>query len=478
MSENAAQAQSSAQGAAVATAAQGTASQEASEYESERGASEPRNEQPSVRTRIEATPGNPRGYPPFEITKVREYTNNQLKYYARTAAIPSAQLAAFKKAVKERNEINTLAGWSGDTTSEEELSDGPLEPAVRKQLREPLRQQQVELSFNNDDEPDSDYPEPIPGIKGIKVDERITKLKAVSDLDNFEEWKYDLRCAFEGDPNRYTRGSSRILTAIMYTEGELKSQHAEASKEYPLLRTHWRKFLRWVEHNVLYGDAQWATALKEYHNTYQKDDENPAQFYGRLRKRASAARRTLAPTEYFSRLNEALQGIMVRQNEGQWIQETTDTQKVVKRAQEIWGTLGPRARKSGSQQQPQSEPKKPKDQPKDRDQKADNRSNSNRRPQDQQKRQTRDSADKPKGSHSQRMSNNERKRRKDQNLCWRCGQPNHVKADCPNSYNPSYSKPETKPTEAQQPRTNATKKRSRNDTDSEAESPAKKSKNA
>jgi len=147
-------------------------------------------------------------------------------------------------------------------------------------------------TFGDDGEPDSDYPEPVPGQKGIRVDEKITSN------------------TFDGDLNRYLRGNSRILKAIMHTEQEIKSQHAEIIKEHPQLRTHWRKFLRWIQGIV------------------QQEDENPAQFYGRLRKRASAGR------------------TMVRQGEGSWVQKTADAQQIVKRAQEIWGTFGSKLRQS------------------------------------------------------------------------------------------------------------------------------------
>ena len=41
----------------------------------------------NLRARIKSIPENPRGYPPFDLRLVPNYTNNQLTHYYATGAI-------------------------------------------------------------------------------------------------------------------------------------------------------------------------------------------------------------------------------------------------------------------------------------------------------------------------------------------------------------------------------------------------------
>ena len=47
--------------------------------------------QPHIR--VPPTPENPRGYPPFDMRLVPNYTNNQIAYYYTTGAISAADQA-------------------------------------------------------------------------------------------------------------------------------------------------------------------------------------------------------------------------------------------------------------------------------------------------------------------------------------------------------------------------------------------------
>ena len=53
--------------------------------------------------RICPTPTNPKGYPPYDVSKVTSYTNSQISYYLRRNMIPN--ITAFQKAKKIRDEL-------------------------------------------------------------------------------------------------------------------------------------------------------------------------------------------------------------------------------------------------------------------------------------------------------------------------------------------------------------------------------------
>jgi hypothetical protein len=53
--------------------------------------------------RIEPTPSNPKGYPPYKLAKVPSYTNSQIIYYLCRGQITN--FAAFQKIKKSRDEL-------------------------------------------------------------------------------------------------------------------------------------------------------------------------------------------------------------------------------------------------------------------------------------------------------------------------------------------------------------------------------------
>jgi hypothetical protein len=53
--------------------------------------------------RITPTPGNPKGYPPYELAKVLGYTNHQILYYIYRGQITNS--TAFQKAKKSHDEL-------------------------------------------------------------------------------------------------------------------------------------------------------------------------------------------------------------------------------------------------------------------------------------------------------------------------------------------------------------------------------------
>jgi hypothetical protein len=68
--------------------------------------------------RIIPAPGNPKGYPPYELLKVLGYTNNQILYYLCRGQITDS--AAFLKIKKSRNELLQSLGKNGNSSNESE----------------------------------------------------------------------------------------------------------------------------------------------------------------------------------------------------------------------------------------------------------------------------------------------------------------------------------------------------------------------
>jgi hypothetical protein len=76
--------------------------------------------------RITPTPGNPKGYPPYELTKVLGYTNCQILYYICRGQITDS--AAFQKAKKSHDEL--LQSLGDNSNSNDKLTTLPYEPTT------------------------------------------------------------------------------------------------------------------------------------------------------------------------------------------------------------------------------------------------------------------------------------------------------------------------------------------------------------
>ena len=100
--------------------------------------------------RVAPTPENPRGYPPFDIRLVPNYTNNQITYHYITGAIPAAEQARFQQLMKQRKTSLDLLGW--DSMSDE-----------NNQLTETLEDSHIPKNSN------SDYSIILPGYREIKI---------------------------------------------------------------------------------------------------------------------------------------------------------------------------------------------------------------------------------------------------------------------------------------------------------------------
>jgi hypothetical protein len=263
-------------------------------------------------------------HPAFDITHVLRYTDEQLSYYMQEAAIPVDQLPAVATAIKSRREIlDALRHGSDD----------------RPSARPPVRSTEtttMQARVNDEaDEPDSDYPAYAKEWKGIKIDHTITKLKQDGGLANYNLWLGDLRNAFVADPNRFPTGATRIILAVFNTDGTIRSQHAAVANQDPLLRTHWRRFLRWVRENTLYGEADRSATLDKWTEVRQGLAESPAAFYSRLVTLAAELDQAVGRDQLLPRLQRGLRNTLVRTaRTGQTVQE------LVYNAQEVWGIFG------------------------------------------------------------------------------------------------------------------------------------------
>src|SRR6266516_789936 len=132
--------------------------------------------------RVDPTDDNPRGYPPFDMRLVPNYTNNQLTYYYATGAIPADDQTRFHQLLKKRKTSLDLLGWNGDSDTQTPVRSTPNDPATST------------ISNNSDSGIDSDCPAPLPGYKGIKISPSdIPKLRYNSTVAQYNNWLVDLK---------------------------------------------------------------------------------------------------------------------------------------------------------------------------------------------------------------------------------------------------------------------------------------------
>ena len=373
----------------------------------------------SPRQSIQPTEENPARYPPFEVRHVLNYTNKQLKYYVKRDAIPPDQVAVFTTAVEYRRRINDALGRTGDTPDEDTEPDADREPdptppaSILAPRIESSRIQAGNWSYDADGEPDSDYPAPQPGLKGIKIDSRITQLKVDGGLGNFNLWRGDLRNAFTGDPNRFTTGGSRILLAISNVAESIRSLHSASADQHPLLRTHWRKFMRWIKKNTLHGEADRTMTLDKWNDAKQRPDEAPAHFYNRLVVLAAELGKVVDQDEYFPKLLTGLKTVIIRNN-----RRGQDVHEMVANAQEIWGTFGHTTskRKAGEEE------------PRENRTSARGRGRGGRSGR---------GGERQAEGRPRQISQEERARRQNDGACFKCGKPGHRSAECRGTFNPN-----------------------------------------
>ena len=135
--------------------------------------------------RVDPTDDNPRGYPPFDMRLVPNYTNNQLTYYYTSGAIPAAEQARFQQLMKQRKTSLELIGWNGASDDEPSTPEESVTPAIENS--------------------DSDCPAPLPGYKGIKINASdIPKLAYNSTIAQYNNWLADVKTGFDRDSARFS----------------------------------------------------------------------------------------------------------------------------------------------------------------------------------------------------------------------------------------------------------------------------------
>jgi hypothetical protein len=100
---------------------------------------------------VPPTDENPRGYPPFDMSFVPNYSNKQLTYYYTTGAIAADEQPRFHQPMKQRKISLGLLGWDGESNSGNEGNDD------------------IFTADDSGTSTDSDCPAPLLNFKGITI---------------------------------------------------------------------------------------------------------------------------------------------------------------------------------------------------------------------------------------------------------------------------------------------------------------------
>jgi hypothetical protein len=358
--------------------------------------------------RIMPTPENPRGYPPFDMRSTCGFTNNQVIHYLTTGAIPLTDQPAFQNAMELRKQALLATNWDG-------ASDGE-------------RRNDGTDTVDTSEFSDSDCPIPAPGRKGMKfAPSDITKLRYNSTVAQYENWLFDLKRAFRGDPAKFPTSSEKIILASMTLDDQLKTTFNSNARDSPILTINWRKFERWIRDVVLHGDTDRLKLSQEFTAARQKINEDPNQFYLRFSNLGIQAGRTVTIDDYRTRLLAPLRNLL-----GQHDQTYTTTRDIVKHAAKLWQTLD-----LDKVRQEVKEEKEKKDKPFQRQNPS--AGHSSKRPNNPNQRQDRDKNKTPK----LKLSTEEQQHRKENNLCFNCGYPGHSSRDCTFKFNPNRVQPKS-----------------------------------
>jgi hypothetical protein len=362
--------------------------------------------------RILPTVNNPKGYPPYDVAKVTSYTNSQIAYYLKRNMIKD--ITAFQKAKKIRDEIYRGINQEPVTDNESdhhteatELINPPqATPQVISHATPHATPQLVlqDFTLEDDEEPDDVFPEATLNEKGLKID-KISPLKHDGGILNYKVWLNELNNVFEADPARYTTATKRVTFASMQMDDSMKSLWSSRLQTHPHLRRHWRKFLRWVEQSHLHGESDRHKHLQQYHSAMQGETEEPAKFYARLSLLATILNRRIDVDDFFPRLQQGLQTILIRTQ-----RKSKNVEELLAHAQEVWATFKPLKRKR--------EDNSVRDAPKREYQ------NKRFKPGGRGQGQAQDHFKKKK------VSDEEIARRRANNLCLRCGKGGHFAAAC------------------------------------------------
>jgi hypothetical protein len=371
---------------------------------------------PSSLTNPESPP-----YPPYNLQHVTSYTDEQILYYIRTNQISDPQ--AFLRAKQDRDEFLRQVGITVDG-----------EPTQTTPAS-------AEWTLDDDGEPDILFPQPVPGEKGVKID-RLTILHHDGGLVNYHNWLSDVTRAFKADPARFNTAVKRVVFATSWFDQKMKSIWVGETKKRPHLEDHWLKFLRWLDKAHLHGESDLIYQLNQYQDAVQGPNEEPTAFYSRLTTLSYAAQTTVGHKDFLARLTPSLKADLAM------VHRTGNTvDELLASAQEIWAAQ--RLRRKAANLPARPIPTRftptttPANQTRYSNQSRISGYQSNRRtipnnsltPAKPSTSPYQTSPSRPDSSQTSRptpskLSNEERQRRTENNLCFNCGLSRHIKKYC------------------------------------------------
>ena len=260
----------------------------------------------------------------------------------------------------------------------------------------------------------------------------ITKLCYNSTVAQYENWVFDLRRAFRGDPAKFPTSSEKIILASMTLDEQLKTTYNSNARDSPVLTFHWRKFEKWIRDVVLHGDSDKKKLSEEFTSVRQRMNEDPNEFYLRLSNLGIQAGRVVTVEDYRTRLLRPLLNLM-NQHERHY----ATTKEAVIHAAKLWNSLDRDKIRQEIREEKERKDKK------------------FRQNQDSQSKHPSDQRDKPHNSQTQqggkgkvktpkpKLPAEEQQYRKENNLCYNCGYPGHSSRDCSFKFNPDRVKPKT-----------------------------------
>jgi hypothetical protein len=149
--------------------------------------------------RICPTSTNPKGYPPYDVSKVTSYTNSQINYYLRQNMIPN--ITTFQKAKKIRDELfrdinrEPTSDGEPDTPHDNQTGHERTQPTFEPSLP---RDDTLSYTLKDNDESDHTFPKLASNEKGLKT-KKITTLKQDGEVVNFKVWHSKLKTVFDTD---------------------------------------------------------------------------------------------------------------------------------------------------------------------------------------------------------------------------------------------------------------------------------------
>ena len=194
---------------------------------------------------ITPTPENPRGYPSFNMRTICGFTNNQVIFYLTTGIIPLEDQPQFQEAIEHRKKALQATNWDGTSDGEHRNDDANT----------------TEIPESSD----SECPTLAPGRKGMKfTPSDITKLCYNSTVTQYENWLFDLKRAFRGDPAKFSTNGEKIILASMTLDEQLKTTFNSNARDSSILTLNWHKFERWIRDVVLHCDTDRLKLLQEF----------------------------------------------------------------------------------------------------------------------------------------------------------------------------------------------------------------------